>query len=89
MTTTKIITKREERLNAIRSNLFLWLWYRPHKKLLSGWIWEHIIQKVPPLYQLFFFVESCCPYHWCRTVSIDGWTTRRWCDKCGDYFDMG
>lgn len=74
-------------IDKIRFKLYVWLWSTP-----THWIsyptFQHLLQR-KHIGKFLFFVSSICAYHWCSTISIEGWETRRWCDKCQDYEDMG
>ncbi len=44
---------------------------------------------MPLIGDLIFFLGSLCPFHICPTKQYDEWRTRRWCERCQDWGDMG
>lgn len=65
-----------------------WLYYT---LLLPEFIHDvmHRLLRLPLLGKWFWYMACVCPKHWCNTYQFDEWQTRRYCVKCGYWWDLG
>jgi len=73
-----------------KTRIILWIskTFLPPRIMLKS-IFGVKLLYAPILGKIIFFLGSLCSIHVCPTKSYDGWITRRWCEKCQDYEDMG